>query len=668
MALGIVALFFALTWTALLVVGPLYLGLTSPAVYRRAAYDARLLPRLSAVLAVELAPRFPQTDTYRWAPRQAETLQPVLETALRPETLAPLLAHIGPAWLRWFVGQGPTPEPLSAAVRTYVMEPQRPFILDALWQALPACSEIGALYCRPDELPPAEQGYAYAALRSAWETMEMDLYAALNAWQARAVQASPYPIAPGWVLMWPGLVLLLGALLLALAPEREAALWVGGPLALGAVGAALVGWYLPAWLSGHWVALWGVGGLSATAQGYLLTFAQVLLEKATEGVFSAAGLGLALALASMALGLAQRRWRIIGWGGTALAALVTGALLITLTTPPTAAPPQATPTVWPSPTITLTPTATPYWPVQPGTPVPTPMGGLSLLQPPQNVGCVSLQAEPVHAVALSLRELTAVQSTATTLLAAQTLSPTAVLTHPLAAERALLAFETQVLLAQGTRARLFLLPTMTEVYTSHLPILSPIRALTVLPQRLQVALGLDEGRIWLVEATSGDADWSLWHIERHAAPITVLAAHPTRPWLVSGAANGELWLWDAEQGKRLRTFSGHTSALTALAFSSDGAELLSADATGQLIVWDVASGEMLQRARLPEGDGAVVLSWKAPVAVGGTRAGRLFLLGGETLWASEPQGNAITAIDVHANRIAVGAADGRVCLWTQVRP
>ncbi len=128
--------------------------------------------------------------------------------------------------------------------------------------------------------------------------------------------------------------------------------------------------------------------------------------------------------------------------------------------------------------------------------------------------------------------------------------------------------------------------------------------------------------------------------------------------MVSGAANGA----------RLRTFSAHTGAVTALAFSPDGAELLSADADGHLILWDVASGELVQRWRLPEGDAATVLNWETRVALGGTRVGRLVMVGGETLWTAPPQGSAFTALDVHANRIAVGRADGVICLWTQVRP
>ncbi len=662
---GLLAVLLALVWLGLLVSGPLYLALTGQQLYRRAVHDPRLLPRLSAVLAVELAPRLPAGDTYRWVPHPAEGLQVVLEQVLSPEVLEPFLAHVGPQWFRWSIGHGPEPEPLSAAVRTYIIAPQQPLILDALWQALPPCAQVGDWYCRPDALPPAEQGYAYAALRSAWDTIEMDLYAHLNAWQARAVQATPWPIAPIIFWIWPWLALMLTLAMLALAPTRELSAWLGAPLGLAGLGALLVAWYLPAW-AGAWIIHWGLASLSMTAQSYALTLAQVLLEEAAWGLASAAFLVLALALWG---GLTSvRRGRALVLGGMALLALVAVALLVWLAQAPAGVAPQPTPTLWPSPTITLTPTATPYWPVQPGTPVPTPQGGLALAQPPQVVGCVQLEPEPVHALALDINTLTAVQSTATTLLVAGTLSPTAVFTHPMAAERALIPWPDQALLVSGTQARLFLLPAFTEIYTSHIPILSPIRVVGALPARLRVLLGLDEGRIWIVDATSGDADWSLWHINRHSAAITAMATHPAQPWVVSGAANGELWLWDVEAGQRLRTFSGHGAALTALAFSPDGAELLAADAAGQLILWDVARAEVLQRWSLPAGDRLEVLGWETPLALGGTRQGRLLLIGGETLWASQPQAAALTALDFHANRIATGLANGQVCLWTQVRP
>lgn len=663
---GLTTFLAALAWAALLVLGPLYLSLTGPQVYRRVAHDRRLLPRLSAVLAVELAPRLPQDDTYRWMPRQAETLQPVLEAALQPETLEPLLAHLGPQTVRWFLGQGPAPEAFSAAVRAYLIEPRRALILDALWQALPPCAEAGALYCRPDQLPPEEQGYAYTALREAWDTIEMDVYARLNTWQARAFQTPPLPVAPALVLIWPFLALALTAAVLALAPAQETPLWAGFPPLLGGLGAAALAWYLPAW-AGHWMALWGLEGFSATVQGYALTLAQVVLEAAAWNLFAAAALALALAALVWAWGGVWPRLRPVWMTVAALLALVMVALLVWLAQAPTGATPQPTPTLWPTPTITLTPTATPYWPVQPGTPVPTPMGGFSLTQPPQVVGCLQAQHEPVHALGMTLQRLTIVQSSATTLADAQTLSPTAVLTQPLMAERALLAWEEQVVLVQGTRARHYLLPDFTEVYTTHIPILSPIRAVAVLPQRLQILLGLDEGRIWIVDASSGDADWSLWNIERHTAPITVLATHPSRPWVASGAANGELWLWDVEAGTRLKVLDGHRAALTALAFSPNGQQLLAADASGQILLWDVTRAEVVQRWQLA-GDAVTAMAWEQELPVAGTRQGRLVLVAGDTLWTSAPQSAAVTALDIHANRIAVGTEDGRVCLWTQVRP
>ncbi len=661
----VVAGLLTLSWLIVLVIGPLYLGLTGEVVYRWTAHDRRLTPRLSAILAVELAPRLPQSDTYRWIPRQPENLQPVLETVLKPAALAPFLARIGPAWFRWSLGQGPAPEPLNAAVRTYLIEPQRALILDALWQALPPCAPAGAFYCRPDSLPPAEQGYAYAALRSAWDEIEMDLYAHLETWQQRAVVTPPLSLAPAWIVLWPFLALVLSLALVALAPTRELPWWLALPLVVASLGALGVAWYLPAW-AGYWVARWGLEGASVTVQSYALTLAQVLLEAAAWGIVGAAGLALALA-GLVLMGSAGARWRLWGGVGAALFALVTVALLVWLAQPPPVASPQPTPTLWPSPTITLTPTATPYWPVQPGTPVPTPVGGLSLIQPPQKVGCLQALPEPILALDLELNTLTLVQPTGTTLIAPQTLSPTAVLTQPMVAERALL-WADQALLVRGTQARLYLLPTFTEVYTSHIPILSPIRAVEVMPARLQVLLGLEEGRIWIVDATNGDADWSLWNIERHSAALTALASHPSRPWVASGAANGEVWLWDVEAGQRLRVFSGHTAAITALAFSPDGAELLSADAAGQLILWDVASAEIRQRWPLPDGDSVKVLKWQEALALGGTRQGRLMLVGGESLWLSQPQDAAITALDLHANRIAVGLENGQACLWTQARP
>jgi hypothetical protein len=63
---------------------------------------------------------------------------------------------------------------------------------------------------------------------------------------------------------------------------------------------------------------------------------------------------------------------------------------------------------------------------------------------------------------------------------------------------------------------------------------------------------------------------------------------------VIAAAHGRFFsLLDAQTGKKLRQFAGHTDTVTALAFSPDGKRLASGSQDRSAGLWDVASGKQL---------------------------------------------------------------------------
>jgi uncharacterized protein YjbI with pentapeptide repeats len=77
-----------------------------------------------------------------------------------------------------------------------------------------------------------------------------------------------------------------------------------------------------------------------------------------------------------------------------------------------------------------------------------------------------------------------------------------------------------------------------------------------------------------------------------AAAVTAFGFSPDGRFIVSGANDGTLRVWNADTGKRLQTLAAHTQPVALCRFTADGRQILSAARTGVLKVWDAESGEL----------------------------------------------------------------------------
>jgi WD40 repeat protein len=107
----------------------------------------------------------------------------------------------------------------------------------------------------------------------------------------------------------------------------------------------------------------------------------------------------------------------------------------------------------------------------------------------------------------------------------------------------------------------------------------------VIPRGLFCALGL------LFGALSGPSSQEVFPQLGHTGQVTSLAFNPkAAKYLVSGAADASVKVWDTEKGLLLRTLSGHANGVTAVAYSPDGRRAASASPDGTVKVWDLETG------------------------------------------------------------------------------
>ena len=114
------------------------------------------------------------------------------------------------------------------------------------------------------------------------------------------------------------------------------------------------------------------------------------------------------------------------------------------------------------------------------------------------------------------------------------------------------------------------------------------------PDGKRALSGQDHGQIVLWDATTGQRLRVLQ--ERGDSPFVAapVAFSPDGRQALGGSWDETAILWDAASGEISRRFQGHSGRVTALAFSADGGRILTASEDGTAVLWDAASGQKLQ--------------------------------------------------------------------------
>ena len=65
--------------------------------------------------------------------------------------------------------------------------------------------------------------------------------------------------------------------------------------------------------------------------------------------------------------------------------------------------------------------------------------------------------------------------------------------------------------------------------------------------------------------------------------------------MASGGEDREIRLWDATDGKLLKTLKGHTAGITTIAWSPDGKWLVSAGQDKIIYLWNIHAGVLFKK-------------------------------------------------------------------------
>jgi len=211
----------------------------------------------------------------------------------------------------------------------------------------------------------------------------------------------------------------------------------------------------------------------------------------------------------------------------------------------------------------------------------------------------------------------------------------------------------------------------------RIPVTNSLQCLSVSPSQGLVAVGADDGSIYLWKSS----DWSKEALEGHQGAITDVSFAQDERTLLSSGIDGTLRWWDVSDRKLVDTLRVSDAAVYGFSQSADGGRLATIDGSGMVQVWDAESQASILTltsvanpayALALSGDGNLLaLGTGSDIDVYDAGSGELVLrLAGywedpetERTWLGHDDAVTVLAFSPDGELLASGSADSTINFW-----